>query len=100
MNLDAGFADVAAFYAHQAAEFALKSLEIQRTGQFARVHDLTRLARNLSAPPRIVKLAAQVTPVYMAARYPDVGGKINRRLAVSMIESSRRIVRWVRRQMA
>ena len=98
-NLDAGFADVAAFYAQQAAEFALKALQIHRTGRFARIHDLTRLSRDLSAPPRIVKLAAHVTPAYVAARYPDAGGKITRRLAGSMIEASRGIVRWVRRQM-
>jgi HEPN domain-containing protein len=98
-NLDAGFADVAAFYAQQAAEFALKALQIHRTGRFDRVHDLTRLARDLSAPPRIVKLAALVTPAYVAARYPDVAGKITRRVADSTIEGSRRIVRWVRRQM-
>lgn len=98
-NLDAGFADVAAFYAQQAAEFALKALQIHRTGRFARIHDLTRLSRDLSTPPRILKLAALVTPAYVAARYPDVGGKITRRLAESMIEAARRIVRWVRRQM-
>ena len=98
-NLEAGFADVAAFYAQQAAEFALKGLQIHRTGRFARIHDLTRLSRDLSAPPRIVKLAAFVTPAYIAARYPDAAGKITRRLAESMIEAARRIVRWVRRQM-
>ena len=98
-NLDAGFADVAAFYAQQAAEFALKALQIHRTRRFARIHDLTRLSRDLSAPPRILKLAALVTPAYIAARYPDAGGKITRRLAESMIEAARRIVRWVRRQM-
>jgi len=99
-NLDAGFADVAGFYAQPAAEFALKALQIYRTGHFARIHDLTRLSRDLAAPSRIVKLAALVTPAYVAARYPDAGGKITRRLAESMIDASRRIVRWVRRQMA
>ncbi|MGQ0796819.1 MAG: HEPN domain-containing protein [Methanobacteriota archaeon] len=98
-NLDAGFADVAGFYAQQAAEFALKALQIHRTGRFARVHDLTRLSRDLAAPPRILKFAAFVTPAYVAARYPDAGGKVTRRLAVSMIDGAGRIVRWVRRQM-
>lgn len=98
-NLDAGFADVAGFYAQQAAEFALKALQIHTTGRFDRIHDLTRLSRELAAPPRIVKLAALVTPAF-AARYPDAGGKITRRLAESMIDAARRIVRWVRRQMA
>lgn len=98
LTLEEGFFDVAAFYAQQAAEFALKALQIHRTGRLARVHDLTRLARALSAPPRIVKLASLITPAYVTARYPDAGGRITRRLAESMIDGSRRIVRWVRRQ--
>lgn len=98
--LDSGFADAAGFYAQQAAEFALKALQIYRTGRFARIHDLIRLSRDLSAPPRIIKLASIITPAYVAARYPDAGGKITRRLAESMIDGARRIVRWVRRQMA
>lgn len=98
LTLEGGFFDVAAFYAQQAAEFALKALQIHRTGRFARVHDLTRLARDLSAPPRIVKLASLITPAYVTARYPDAGGRITRRLAESMIDGSRRIARWVRRQ--
>jgi HEPN domain-containing protein len=43
-NLDAGFVDVAAFYAQQAAEFAFKALQIHRKGQFDRIHDLTRMS--------------------------------------------------------
>ncbi len=98
-NLEAGFPDAAAFYAQQGAEFALKALQMRRSGTFARIHDLTRLARDLSAPPRIVKLAALVTPAYVAARYPDVGGKVSRRSAEATLDAARRIVRWVRRQL-
>ncbi len=98
-NLDAGFADAAAFYAQQAGEFALKALQIHIQGKFARIHDLTKLARDVSAPPRILRLTATVTPAYVASRYPDVGGKISRRSAESTLEAARRIVQWVRRQM-
>jgi len=98
--LESGFPDVAAFYAQQAAEFALKALQICRTGTFSRVHDLTALGRDVSAPPRIMKLAAAVTPAYVGARYPDAGGRITRRSAESAMDAAGRIVRWVRRQMA
>jgi HEPN domain-containing protein len=98
-NLESGFPDAASFYAQQAAEFALKAPQLHVMGQFARIHDLTRLARDLSAPPRIVKLAAWVTPAYTAARYPDVGGKISRRSVESTLDAARRIIRWVRREM-
>lgn len=60
--LENGFADMAAFHAQQAAEFALKALEIQLSGRFTRTHDLTELARRVQAPPRIIKLCAALTP--------------------------------------
>ena len=97
--LDAGFGDGAGFYAHQGAEFALKALQILRTGTFDRVHDLTKLARDLGAPPRIMRLASDVTPLYTASRYPDIGRRITRRLAETTLEKAKGIVRWVRRQM-
>lgn len=97
--LEAGFADGSAFHSHQGAEFALKALQLFRPGTFDRVHDLTRLARDLGVPPRIMKLASEVTPLYTGSRYPDIGARITRRLAESTLDKARRIARWVRRQM-
>lgn len=97
--IDAGFGDGAAFYAHQGAEFALKALQLFRTGTFDRVHDLTKLARDLGAPPMIVKLASDVSPLYTGSRCPDIGRRITKRLAEATLTKARRIVRWVRRQM-
>src|SRR3972149_5531077 len=75
-NIESGYADVAAFYCQQSAEFALKALQVHLLGRFERTHDLTRLAKEVSSPPRILKLAAAISPVYVAARYPDVGGSL------------------------
>lgn len=98
-NIKSGYADVAAFYCQQAAEFALKALQIHHHGRFDRTHDLTRLAKDMSAPPRIMKIAATISPTYVAARYPDVkGSRITRRKAEGYLDDARRLVRWVRRQ--
>ncbi len=97
--LENGFADMAAFHAQQAAEFALKAVQIQKLGKFTKTHDLPDLANRVGAPPRIVKVSAALTPAYVAARYPDVrGSRITRRRAEAYIDASRRIVRWARRQ--
>jgi len=99
-NLDDGFADVASFYAQQAAEFALKALQLHKGGAITKTHDLPRLAAGVSAPTRIVNLAKLATYAYIAARYPDVGGpKITRGRAEAYLDAARRVVRWVRRQM-
>lgn len=98
--LENGFADLAAFHAQQAAEFALKALEIQLSGKFTRTHDLTDLAKRVKAPPRVIKLCASLTPAYVAARYPDVrGARITKRRAEAYLDAARRILRWVRRQL-
>ena len=99
-NLDDGFADVASFYAQQAAEFALKALQLHREGAIVRTHDLPLLAVMVSAPTHIVNLAGAATYAYIAARYPDVAGpKITRSRAEEYLKAARRIVRWVGRQM-
>ena len=100
VTLEEGFADAASFYAHQAAEFALKALQVSQTAKFARTHDLTKLAKSVAAPPRIARLAAFVSPAYVASRYPDVGGRVSRRTAEMLLDASRRILRWVRRQLS
>jgi len=97
--LDSRFPHEAAFHAQQAAEMALKAYQMLLTGRYFHIHDLTMLAREVAAPPRILKMAAAVTPAYVGARYPDVGGDITRKSAESTVEAARRIVRWVRRQM-
>ena len=98
--LDIGLADVASFYAQQAAEFAFKALQLSRSGTITKTHDLPRLATIVSAPTRIINLAKLATYAYVSARYPDVpGSKITRRRAEAYLDAARRIVRWVRRQM-
>jgi HEPN domain-containing protein len=92
--LDVRFPDLASFHAQQAAEFALKAVEVQQTGRFSRIHDLPNLAARVSAPPRVVRLASLLTPAYVSARYPDSAGPmITRKRAESYLDAARRIVR-------
>src|SRR2546422_392526 len=99
-KIDDGVADAAAFFAQQAAEFALKALQLHQGRVITKTHDLPRLATLVSAPTRIVNLAGVATYAYIAARYPDVAGpKITRRRAEAYLDAARRVVRWVRRQM-
>jgi len=66
-----------------------------------KTHDLPRLALLVSAPTRVVNLAKVTTYAYVSARYPDIPGpRITRARAEAYLDAARRIVRWVRRQMA
>lgn len=84
---------MASFNGQQAAEFALKALQIHKTGNFSKIHDLPRLAAQVSAPTRILNLATLLTGAYVGARYPDVGGpNITRARAEVYLDAARRIV--------
>ncbi len=67
-NLQGDRLDAAAFYAQQAAEKSLKSLQIER---LQRTHDLVLLGKPVNAPQEIVGLCEMIEPFYTVTRYPD-----------------------------
>lgn len=60
------------FFAQQAAEKALKSLQIKKFGGFKKVHDLVLLAKYVGAPEEVIENSEKITPFYTITRYPDV----------------------------
>jgi len=64
--------DWAALAAQQAAEKALKAIHIYLDRGLVKTHELTSLARKISAPTEIIEKAALLNPFYSASRYPDV----------------------------
>lgn len=91
--------NASAFHSQQAAEKALKALQIQKLGRFDRAHDLVALASTVNAPPEIMTCCIRLTPYYTVTRYPDVG-----RTAIvvvedtgrDLLEKSRRVTEWVK----
>ncbi|WP_202320526.1 HEPN domain-containing protein [Archaeoglobus neptunius] len=95
-NYEIGEYHVSAFLSQQAVEKALKALHIKRSGEFPRIHDLTRLARMIDAPEEIIKLCAEITPAYTATRYPDVAEDFSESEVSELIEKAEKVVEWVR----
>ncbi|MBI2172983.1 MAG: HEPN domain-containing protein [Candidatus Aenigmarchaeota archaeon] len=56
--------DVAAFYSQQAAEKALKALQIEMHGKFNKIHDLLTLAESVKSPAEIKNSCSVLTPFY------------------------------------
>lgn len=84
------------FHSQQAAEKALKALQIMKTGRFDKVHDLLVLAEMVKAPDEITEICIALTPYYTIARYPDVEEHIEEETAMKMVEGSKKVVRWVK----
>jgi HEPN domain-containing protein len=95
----------AAFFAHQAAEKALKALHIQRLLAFPRSHDLLSLAEHLQAPEDVQEEARLLTPDYTLSRYPDAAGTVPAKLygkpqATARVKAAERILEWVKAEIS
>ena len=87
-----------AFKAHQAAELALKALQIYRLKSFDRTHELALLASKVKAPENVIKTCEELYPYYTASRYPDVEVKVSGDKAKHLIELSKEVLEWVENQ--
>lgn len=96
--LDLGHWDLASFQAQQAAEKALKGVQILRQRTFDKVHDVSWLARRLKAGRDIEDHAAFLTRFYTASRYPDAGGDIPEDDAREAVRRAEEVVKWARTQ--
>lgn len=101
VNLDGERFYACVFFAHQAAEKALKALHVVNERSLApRGHNLVDMARRLQAPESIMEDARELNPEYFTTRYPDAAVGVpaemySRASAVVHLDAARRILRWV-----
>ncbi|MGI0047053.1 MAG: HEPN domain-containing protein [Nitrosotalea sp.] len=87
--------DASAFHAQQAAEKALKALQIQKHGRFDKIHDLVSLAKAVDSPNEIIKCCIMLAPYYVVTRYPDVGEPISKDTVKELLDKSKKVVSWI-----
>ena len=86
---------IAAFLCQQAVEKALKALLIEKTANFPRIHDLTRLARLVEAPKDIVTKCARINPACTASRYPDSPKQYSKEDCEKLLADSKVVLKWI-----
>lgn len=59
------------FFSHQVIEKVLKALSIEREGDYPYSHNLVRLSKGKDVPDDMLKVFADLNPVYTGFRYPD-----------------------------
>ncbi len=95
--MDGGFWDVAAFYAHQAAELAARAVFVARKDE-RKGHAVSLLLGELGAPEALVEAAQELDHHYIGARYPDVyamGAPMkfyNKKLAERMVGCAEKVI--------
>ncbi|MEK6874727.1 MAG: HEPN domain-containing protein [Nanoarchaeota archaeon] len=83
-----------AFYSQQRAEKALKAVQIELLKRFDRTHDLVLLSSSVNAPQHIIEACSQLSPQYVATRYPDTK-KVHTLPDVNkLLQHSREVLEW------
>ncbi len=103
-NVGIGKYHVAALFAQQAAEKALKALYIKRFNELRKTHDLVFLAGKLGIPNSYLTICKQLDPVYLQTRYPDISGRLpqsmfNKADAEELVKISGEILQWVKKNL-
>ncbi|MFH1608191.1 MAG: HEPN domain-containing protein [archaeon] len=98
-NLDGRILDAAIFYSQQSVEKAFKALLIERTKEFPRIHDLTRLARMSKAPEKIIRFCSVINPGYIVSRYPDQEEEYSLEDTVEIIRSAEEVLKWIKKKL-
>ncbi len=89
--------DASAFHSQQAAEKALKAVQILTLEKFDKVHDLLALAGSVKAPDGVVRHCIKLNPYYTITRYPDVLEPTTEETAKELVKESREVVEWAKR---
>jgi len=93
---------VTALLVQQSIEKSLKFLYIKKNKTLIRIHDLVKLAREISASEEIIKLCAFINPIYTEVRYPESSelpaSKVNKNEAEQMLGYAFIIIKWVKKQ--
>ena len=97
-NYRGNFWDNAAFFAHQAAEKALKAIFIKRFGVLVKVHDLVKLAAKLRCPKPVLEICNNLNPYYIGTRYP-IGKKYTKEIAEEAIKNGEKVIEWVEKNL-
>lgn len=88
--------DASAFYSQQAAEKALKAIQIQKLNRFEKTHDLLTLADSVKAPAGIIECCVKLNSYYTITRYPDVGEPIAKETIKDLLDKARKVVEWAK----
>ena len=98
-NLNGGKYSFAIFLCQQSIEKALKAMQIEKLNKFDKIHDLTRLAKSISAPAEIINFCEDISPYYTITRYPDIGESLNKTDAFSKLKKSEKVITWVKQNL-
>jgi HEPN domain-containing protein len=104
-NFNGGKYYMAAFWAQQAVEKALKALFLlERKGEVPQSHSLIYLATNTSCPEKFYSFLKELTPKFVDTRYPDASVDLPSRIydkenTKRILDKCRGVLAWINQKM-
>ena len=74
-------------------------LLIKKTGKFPKIHDLTKLARLVNAPLRIIENCSKINPAYINTRYPDLPQRFSKKECELIMEYYSEVLIWIKKDL-
>jgi len=101
--LDAGKFKDCAYYCQQCIEKALKTLQLKVSGKVKKIHDISKLGKELDLPNPLIGYCNEINPAYIFTRYPDstILSKetYNKKDCGAFLRNSKEIIEWVKRNL-
>ena len=98
-SLNSGDFEWASFQSQQAVEKALKSLLIETTGKFPKIHDLVSLGKLSKIPNDLIDKLKELTLAYTYSRYPDIEEANLEEKSSIFLKISREVLEWVKKKL-
>ena len=98
---DAGVYYASVFFSQQAAEKALRAVNIRKLQKMPRGHNLIQMANVLDAPLEIMNAAAELNPEFLASRNPESSEGVpaqmyDRKSARMHLRAAQLVVEWAK----
>ncbi len=98
-NFDGKNYELVTFLVQQSVEKSLKALQIEKSDDFDKIHDLLSIAKKLNAPKEILTSCKDISPFYTISRYPDMEEEINKKTAREIINKGEKVKKWVEKNL-
>jgi HEPN domain-containing protein len=90
---------VAAFFAQQAAEKALKAVYIKNFGKLIKTHDLFLIGKKVKLPSQLLKKCMPLTRAYVVTRYPDIEEVYTSKEVEDFIKTAEEVIKWAKKEL-
>jgi len=95
---------VCANYSQQTVEKSLKALFIKDKKELIKSHSITKIAKLLKLPEKLIIKISELEPVYQESRYPDVSPQLpfeeyNKEDAIKFLNTAKEVLIWVTKKL-